>query len=135
MKKTFLTCMILLISGAAPLSGAAAVYAADDLNAKEQICIGSGGSWDAATSTCSNAGSSRTVPSTLQQIMNLLFYVAGAITVLMLIIGGIRYTISGGDQANVTAAKNNIIYALVGMVVVVASYAIAQLVLSFLGAV
>ena len=41
----------------------------------------------------------------------------------MLIIGGIRYVISGGDQAQVTAAKNTILYAIVGIVVAFLAYA------------
>lgn len=41
-------------------------------------------------------------------IVNVLLFVIGAISVIMLIIGGIRYTISAGDSGNVTAAKNTI---------------------------
>ena len=41
----------------------------------------------------------------------------------MLVIGGIRYTVSGGDQNAVTAAKNTILYAIVGIIVAILAYA------------
>lgn len=56
-------------------------------------------------------------------ITNILLFLIGAISVIMLIIGGIRYVVSGGDQAAVTAAKNTILYAIVGIVVAFLAYA------------
>ena len=48
----------------------------------------------------------------------------------MLIIGGIRYTVSGGDSGAVTSAKNTILYAVVGIIVAVLAYAIVNFVLT-----
>jgi hypothetical protein len=62
-------------------------------------------------------------------VVNVLLFVVGAISVIMLIIGGIRYTISGGDSGNVTAAKNTIMYALIGLVVAFLAFAIVNWVL------
>jgi len=62
-------------------------------------------------------------------IVNVALYVIGAVSVLMLIYGGIRYTMSGGDTAAVTAAKNTILYALIGVVVALLAYAIVNFVL------
>jgi hypothetical protein len=42
-------------------------------------------------------------------ITNVLLFIIGAFSVIMLIIGGIRYTVSGGDASAVTAAKNTIL--------------------------
>lgn len=56
-------------------------------------------------------------------ISNTAMFLIGALCVLMLIFGGFRYVISGGDSAKVTAAKNTILYAIVGMVVATMSYA------------
>jgi hypothetical protein len=50
----------------------------------------------------------------------------------MLIYGGIRYTISGGDSSSVTAAKNTIMYAVIGIVVALLAYAIVNFVLKTL---
>lgn len=59
-------------------------------------------------------------------IVNILLYVIGIISVIMLIIGGIRYAISGGDSGQVTSAKNTILYAIIGLVVAIFAYAIVN---------
>lgn len=61
-------------------------------------------------------------------ITNVLLFIIGAISVIMLIIGGIRYTVSGGDQAAITSAKNTILYAIVGIIVALLAYAIVNFV-------
>ena len=61
--------------------------------------------------------------SIFSRVTNILLFLVGAISVIMLIIGGIRYVISGGDQAQVTSAKNTILYAIVGIVVAFLAYA------------
>ena len=65
----------------------------------------------------------------IRDVVNILLFIIGAIAVIMLVIGGIRYTISGGDQSQVTAAKNTILYAIVGIVVALFAYAIVNFVL------
>lgn len=62
-------------------------------------------------------------------ITDVLLYVLGAISVIMIIIGGLRYVISGGNSTNVTAAKNTILYAIVGVIIAILSYAIIHFVL------
>lgn len=70
--------------------------------------------------------------SIFNTIVNILLFLIGAISVIMLIYGGIRYTISGGDSGNVTAAKNTILYAIVGLIVAFLAYAIVNWVLGAL---
>jgi hypothetical protein len=62
-------------------------------------------------------------------LSNVLLFLVGAISVIMIIIGGLRYVISGGNSANVTAAKNTILYAIVGIIVAVLAYAIINFVI------
>lgn len=62
-------------------------------------------------------------------IVNVLLFIIGAISVIMLIYGGIRYTTSGGNSANVTAAKNTIMYAIIGLIVAFLAFAIVNWVL------
>lgn len=81
------------------------------------------------------------VPQTLvgngglvSQIINILLFAIGIISVIMIIIGGLRYVISGGNSTAVTAAKNTILYAIVGLVVAIFAFAIINWVLdSILG--
>jgi multisubunit Na+/H+ antiporter MnhB subunit len=63
-------------------------------------------------------------------ITNVLLFIIGAIGVIMLIIGGIRYTISNGDSGAVTSAKNTIMYAVIGIIVAILAYAIVNFVLT-----
>lgn len=63
-------------------------------------------------------------------IINILLFIIGVIAVIMLIIGGIRYVVSGGDQAAVTAAKNTILYAVIGIIVAILAYAIVNFVIT-----
>jgi hypothetical protein len=62
-------------------------------------------------------------------ITNVLLFIVGALSVIMLIIGGLRYAISGGNSSSVTAAKNTILYAIVGLVIAFLAYAIINWVL------
>lgn len=55
-------------------------------------------------------------------VTNILIFIIGAIAVVMLIIGGIRYTLSQGDQSAITSAKNTILYAIIGIVVAVLAF-------------
>lgn len=62
-------------------------------------------------------------------ITNVMLFLIGAISVIMLIIGGIRYVVSGGDSSAVQSAKNTILYAIVGVVVAILAYAVVNFVI------
>ena len=62
-------------------------------------------------------------------VVNVLLFIIGAICVIMLIWGGIRYTTSAGNSSSVTAAKNTIMYAIIGLVIAFLAYAIVNWVL------
>ena len=64
--------------------------------------------------------------------VNVLLFLIGAIAVIMIIFGGFKYVISGGDSAAVTSAKNTILYAIIGVVVAILAYAIITFVLDSL---
>lgn len=65
----------------------------------------------------------------IKPVINILLTVAGMIAVLMIVIGGIRYITSDGDSNRASQAKNTILYALIGLIVAVSSYAIVNFVL------
>ena len=66
----------------------------------------------------------------VKQFVNIFLFAVGALSVIMLIWGGIRYTTSAGDSNKVTAAKNTVLYAIVGLVVAILAYAIVNMVIS-----
>ena len=63
-------------------------------------------------------------------VVNVLLFVIGAVAVVMLIVGGLRYAISGGNSTAVSAAKNTILYAIVGLIIAFLSYAIINFVMN-----
>ncbi|MBA3678982.1 hypothetical protein H0W80_02180 [Candidatus Saccharibacteria bacterium] len=95
------------------------VYAACD------ITSGARGGADCAQ----GAGTATDLVVNVKGITNTLLLAIGAIAVIMIIIGGIRYALSGGNEQNVKAAKDTIQYAIVGLVIALLSYAIVNFVL------
>jgi hypothetical protein len=78
---------------------------------------------DQAATLFGNAGIFTTVT-------NVMLFIVGAISVIMIVIGGLRYVVSGGDTSNVTAAKNTVLYAIVGLVIAMLAYALINFVIT-----
>ena len=70
--------------------------------------------------------------SIIQSVTTTLLGVIAAIAVLMIIIGGLRYVISGGDPKKTADAKNTVLYAIIGLVVALLAFAIIKFVTSSL---
>jgi hypothetical protein len=66
-------------------------------------------------------------------VVGFVVFLLGAASVLMIIIGGLRYVLSGGDAAGVKSAKDTILYAVIGLVISTLAYAIVQFVVGRLG--
>lgn len=65
----------------------------------------------------------------IQIVLNVVFAVVGAISVLMVVIGGIKYASSQGDPQAISKAKGTIIYAIVGLIVTILAVAIVDFVI------
>ncbi len=74
-----------------------------------------------------NEGAAENVNGLVKMIIDIFSWVVGVVSVLMIIVGGFKYITSGGDANGVTGAKNTIMYAIVGLVIV----ALAQLIVKF----
>ena len=64
----------------------------------------------------------------IKKVVNLLLWAIGIVSVIMIIIGGFRYATSNGDSNQVSAAKNTIMYAVIGLVIAIFAYAIVKFV-------
>ena len=117
MKKLLIAALVSLGIVVTPLAIDAPVFA----NAKSEVTSGI---------SSVNDGNSTDLPSFITNIVNILLFLAGAVAVIVLIIGGIRYVISSGDSGQVQSAKNTILYAVVGLVVVIMAYAIVNFVIN-----
>ncbi len=78
----------------------------------------------------SDSGSENRINSLITNIINIFSLVVGVIAVIMIIIGGLKYIMSSGDSNNITSAKNTILYAIIGLVIVAMAQFIVRFVLS-----
>ena len=74
--------------------------------------------------------SNQTINRVVRTIINLLSVVVGVVAVIMIIIGGLRYITSGGSDTSVTGAKNTILYAIIGLIIVALAQILVRFVLS-----
>ena len=93
--------------------------------AKQQVCQGvnsqSGGS-------CGSGGAE--IKKVVKAVLTILSLIAGVVAVIMVIIAGLKYTTSGGESSKTASAKNALIYAIVGLVVVASAQFIVRFVLT-----
>jgi hypothetical protein len=69
-------------------------------------------------------------PARLQTFLSVIFGLLGAVSLLVLVIAGLRYVNSAGDPGTMSKTKNTIIYAAVGLIVSMSAYAMVAFVLS-----
>jgi hypothetical protein len=112
------------------LAPAAPVFAQ---SAQQQInsglCTGSNLEFteDTSGADCSTSDATEKINNLIHTIVNLLSAIVGIVAVVMIIVGGLRYITSGGNDASVTGAKNTILYAIIGLIIV----ALAQILVRF----
>lgn len=82
-----------------------------------------------STEVCKSAGTD-SAASMAKIIINTLLYILGIIAVIMIIVGGLRYTTSAGDASKVKAAKDTILYSIVGLVVAILAFSIVNFVIT-----
>jgi hypothetical protein len=74
-----------------------------------------------------------TLPAIISGLIRGALVVAAIVFFFILVIGGIRWIMSGGDKAATEGARSQITAALVGLVIVFAAWAIVQLIQVFFG--
>ncbi|MEI8072929.1 MAG: pilin [Candidatus Saccharibacteria bacterium] len=79
---------------------------------------------------CAQGSSTATnLADQIKTVTNTLLYVLGIIAVIMIIVGGLRYALSGGNENATRGAKDTILYAVIGLVVASLAFAIVNYVL------
>ncbi len=129
-KNFILGLSLLLVFTSAP----AMVYAAP-VTPDQGVCAGAStlqiGTGDnnapAGNTDCTTADQTSKVNNLISTILNVLSVIVGIIAVIMIIIGGFHYITSGGSDEKVKKAKNTILYAIIGLIVV----ALAQIIVKF----
>jgi hypothetical protein cdiviTM7_00627 len=102
---------------------APAVSAANGIN----ICSGENGGDKSVY--CQNRGSGETqVNGIIKTIVEVLLTAVGAISIIMIVIGGIMFALSSGDAQKAAKARNTVLYAVVGLAVSLFASAIVNFV-------
>jgi len=125
LKLTFIVAIFSSLVMAPALVSAAAIDCTNPTSAKAQIQCGACGA--AGSTTCNPAPASKSLSDTIATIINVLSVFGGAIAVVMIIIGGFRYITSSGSPEATKGARNTIVYALVGLIII----ATAQIIVHF----
>lgn len=73
------------------------------------------------------------VPGLVSGFVKLILILAGLAFFFILVVGGVKWILSGGDKAHTEGARNQITAALVGLVIVFSAWAIIQLISTFFG--
>ncbi len=120
----FKTIVLTLVAGFMLLA-LVAVPTVSAETAEESACKGAGGTY--AGGKCSTGG--KTLEAGFKDIANTLIFIIGAISVIVIIIGGFRYVVSAGNDQAVAGAKNMVLFAVVGLVVAIMAYAIINFVI------
>lgn len=125
--KKRLATLVAVLALATPVMIPVAVHAQADSPITSGVCSGVNLSFSNNSGGCDTGDSSDKLNGLITQIINIFSIVVGVVAVIMIIVGGFKYITSGGDSSNVSAAKNTIIYAIIGLVVV----ALAQFIVKF----
>jgi hypothetical protein len=130
LRKKFATLAAALVLTAVPMAvpviaGAAGADVTNNVKCGTTLQI------QAGTANCdtTTSGSVTKVNSIITLIINIFSGIVGAISVVMIIWGGFKYITSGGESGKVTSAKNTIVYAVIGLVIVVFAQIFVQFVL------
>ena len=70
--------------------------------------------------------------SKVGSVLTVIYGLIGILAVVMIVVGGVKYMTSQGDPGKIQSAKNTIMYAIIGLVVTLAAFAITNLILSAL---
>jgi TRAP-type C4-dicarboxylate transport system permease small subunit len=88
---------------------------------------------DSAKQACGDHCGATNISTIFANVTNALIFLVGGISVIMIIIGGLRYVTSNGDAKSTEGAKNTIMYAVMGIIVAIAGYAIVNFVVTQIG--
>jgi TRAP-type C4-dicarboxylate transport system permease small subunit len=129
--KTYVAVILMATASLAPAMVPVAVYAQTTNSTQAPLCSGTeldasaidGGGTPCAT----NGATSDKLTALIKLVINIISVVVGVVAVIMIVFGGLKYITSGGESSNVSSAKNTILYAIIGLVVV----ALAQFIVRF----
>ncbi len=126
LKKIILTASALSLLATPMLAPALVSAQTVSQGIQSNICGGTNAS-ASDNSGCNTAQANSQVSTIMTNVINFFSLLVGIVAVIMIIIGGFQYVMSNGDSGKISTAKNTIIFALVGLIIV----AMAQFIVHF----
>lgn len=126
--KSYTLALTMMFSFGAVTLAPATVFAANTI--QQSLCEGTNSALSGTPGDVSCGGTTdgkASLANVASKVVNYLSIIVGIIAVIMIIVGGFRYIVSGGESSNVSGAKNTLIYAIVGLIIV----ALAQFIVRF----
>lgn len=121
MRKTILAMLTIIASGVC--------LTTSSVSATKQVVVANAFSQEISNGLNEvSGGSTASAGDIAKTVINGLLFLIGIIAVIMIIYGGLRYTTSVGDANKIAAAKNTIIYSVIGLIVALFAYAIVNFV-------
>ena len=135
LRKIIVTAGAALSLAIAPAAFVPAVASAqDNPNANIGNCLSQGSGLTTGNGTTCTAGDTASGAQKIQDIVTLIInifsVIVGIVAVIMILVGGFKYITSGGDSGNISSAKNTIVYAVIGLIIVALSQFIVKFVLN-----
>lgn len=112
---------------AVPVLATASVAATGPCNNNIQNGIASGINATGSVTTSCGSKATSGISGIAKTVINIFSLIVGIISVIMIIYAGFRYITSGGESGNTTGARNTLLFAVVGLIIV----AIAQIIVRF----
>ena len=119
--------LLLISTFALGLFALPALAVAQNANIKGNLCGGASNLKFGPPSDCAANPDETGLNQLIAKIINIVSIIVAIVAVIMIIVGGFKYIASGGDSSKVTGAKNTILYAVIGLVIV----AVAQFIVKF----
>lgn len=127
----------------APVPGYASRHDGPKAQPTQGLCAGAknlrltdtarpGGSGRAATDPCEDTDNANAdgLNDLIATLINIFSIIIGIIAVIMILIGGLKFITSSGDSNKITSAKQTIIYAVIGLIIVALAQFFVRFILS-----
>jgi len=129
--KVALVSLAMMLGVAAPALVPTAAYAVENNNITQGLCTGANSAAGQGGNDCNAGGNDNNdLKALAARVVNIISLLVGIVAIIMIIYGGFRYITSGGDSGRVGNAKNTLIYAIIGLIIVALSQFIVHYVLT-----
>lgn len=124
--KLILVSAIFAMAALTPVLAVSTANAQVSQSSKDAACEGLG----AGTGNACTGGAGNSVGKLVATAVSILSWIVGVISVIMVLVGGLKFITANGDSSKITSARSTIIYALIGIAIAVSAQVLINFVVS-----